>query len=69
MLKMKLLVITTDELCCGFNLAGIRTIPVKDSEEAKEKIIEQINYKKPFIILIDEELFKDFDDKLKKKDF
>lgn len=63
----KILVITQDEFGLGFRLAGVRTHAVNDSEEAREKMIEQLDSEEYGVILIDEELAEDFDDKLKKR--
>jgi len=65
----KVLVITQNEFALGFQLAQVATYPVKNSQEAKSKLQEQINSKEYGIILIDEELTKNFDDKLKKTIF
>ncbi len=63
----KVLVVTQDEFGLGFRLAGVRTHIVSDSEEAREKVIEQLNSEEYGIILVDEELAEDFDDKLMKR--
>lgn len=63
----KILVITQDEFGLGFRLAGVRTHAVSDSEEAREKLVAELDSEEYGIILIDEELAEDFDDKLKKK--
>ncbi len=63
----KVLVITQDEFGLGFRLAGVKTHTVRNSEEAREELVEQLNSKEYGIVLIDEELTVDLDDKLRER--
>ena len=63
----KVLVITRDEIDLGFRLAGVKTHAVRNSEEAREKLVEQLDSKEYGIILLDDELTTDFDNQLEKR--
>jgi vacuolar-type H+-ATPase subunit F/Vma7 len=63
----KVLVIARDEIDLGFRLAGVKTHAVKNSEEAREKLVEQLDSKEYGIILLDDELTTDFDEQLEKR--
>ena len=63
----KVLVIVRDEIDLGFRLAGVKTHAVKNSEEAREKLVEQLDSKEYGIILLDNELTTDFDEPLERR--
>jgi len=65
----KVLVITKSDFEPGFRLAGVKTEVANNSEEAKGVLIKYMEVKKYRIILIDEELTKNFENKFKKRIF
>ena len=61
------LVIARDEIDLGFRLAGVKIHAVRNSEEAREKLVEQLDSKEYGIILLDDELTTDFDNEMEKR--